>query len=52
MTRFLYIRNTETGEETGHVEITDMKPMDIIVLEQKLWAQCDDPCVVRDSADD
>lgn len=51
MTRYLYILNTETGEKTGHVNISDMKPIEIIAAEARMWAQIEgEGFVVRDSA--
>ncbi len=51
-TRFLYLFNIETGERGEQIEVTDMRPMDIVTQESKLWASIDDPWVVRDSAND
>jgi hypothetical protein len=50
--RFLYVLDTETGVESGHIDITDKKPMEIITIEAQLRALCNDDAVVRDSADD
>lgn len=50
--RFLYVLDTETGAESGHIDITDKKPMEIIKLEAQLQALCSDDSVVRDSAND
>ncbi len=49
MTRHLYIMDTETGKESGHVDVTDMKPMEIIALEAQLRAKCGDDAVVLDT---
>lgn len=50
--RILYLFNIETGERGEEIDVTDMRPMDIVVQESKLWASIDDPWVVRDSAND
>lgn len=50
--RFLYLFNIETGERGEQIDISDMRPMDIVTQENKLWAKIDDPWVVRDSAND
>lgn len=50
--RILYLYNIETGERGEQVDVTDMRPMDIVIQESKLWASIDDPWVVRDSQND
>lgn len=52
MKRYLYILDTETGDETGHVDITDKSERDIIRIEAELRARCTDGVVIRDSAND
>lgn len=47
--RFLYILNLETGERAEETDVTDMRPVEIIVLESMLWAKIEEPWVVRDS---
>lgn len=50
--RILYLFNIETGERGEQIDISDMRPMDIVTQESKLWAKVDDPWVVRDSEND
>jgi hypothetical protein len=50
--RTLYLFNIETGERGEQIDVTDMRPIDIVVQESKLWASIEDPWVVRDSEND
>ena len=52
MSRSLYLYNVETGERAGCVDVSEMKPGDIIALENRMWTQIDDPWVVRDTDND
>jgi hypothetical protein len=47
--RFLYLLNLDTGERAEETDVSDMRPMEIIALESRLWAKIEDPWVVRDS---
>ncbi len=51
MTRHLYIRNTETGKESGHVDVTGMKEREIEVLQATMRVLCGDDAEVLDSRD-
>ena len=50
--RVLYLFNIETGERGEEIDVSDMRPMDIVTQESKLWASIDEPWVVRDSEND
>ncbi len=49
MTRHLYILDTETGKESGHVDVTGMKKREIDVLQGQMRALCGDDAVCLDS---
>lgn len=50
--RFLYRYNMQTGERGGRVDVTDMLPKEILIAESRLWAEVEEPRVIRDSAND